>query len=80
MSGIYGARLAQKSSRISREESARAMGDVDERASKTPPFKEEETRRRKNEREREERRKERQDSERERVERERVREGEASRV
>lgn len=32
MSGIYGARLAQKSSRISQEESAYATGDVDERA------------------------------------------------
>lgn len=36
MSGIYGARLAQKSSRISREkrEYTRATGDVDERASR----------------------------------------------
>lgn len=45
MSGIYGARLAQKSSRISREESARATGDVDERAFGPPSSKEEKTRR-----------------------------------
>ena len=38
MSGIYGARLAQKSSRISREESARATGDVDEKGSDRPGF------------------------------------------
>lgn len=86
MSGIYGARLAQKSSRISREESARAAtGDVDERASRAPSSKREKTRRerkdeRKKKRETEGGKRTKEERRRDEAVREGAREREASRV
>ncbi|KYQ58049.1 hypothetical protein ALC60_03101 [Trachymyrmex zeteki] len=66
MSGIYGVRLAQKSSRISREESACATGDVDERGSDRLGFLHPKKRRQEEEKEEEEKKEERRRREKER--------------